>query len=203
MTGHMTGHTSGQWVFICGPSGVGKDSVMAWSSLALAGQSRIVFARRMVTRVTQPGADDDAVSEADFLSLREAGGLRWHWQAHGFYYGISQTYAKHVSAGGLVVVNGSRSHVDGLPASPDVKRVEITASPDRIAARLAQRGRDSQDAVLKRLTRNAELDQRSHSQADLTINNDSGLEVAGARLVAYLTAQAGISEALARPITEA
>ena len=203
MTGHMTGHTSGQWIFICGPSGVGKDSMMAWSSLALAGQSRIFFARRMVTRVAEPGADDDAVSEADFLSLREAGGLRWHWQAHGFYYGISQHYVAHVSAGGLVVINGSRSHVDALPTSPDVKRVAITASPETIATRLAQRGRDSQEAVFKRLARNAELDQLSAPKVDLIINNDTELAVAGARLVAYLAAQAGFGDTLTRPITSA
>lgn len=194
---------TGQWVFICGPSGVGKDSVMTWSSQALAGPSRIVFARRMVTRIAQPGSDDDAVSETDFLSLREAGGLCWQWEAHGFYYGISQRYAAHVNAGGLVVINGSRSHVDALPASPDVKRVEITASLDKIAARLAQRGRDSQEAVLQRLVRNAELNQFNTPKVDLIINNDTELALAGARLVAYLTAQAGISDALARPITAA
>jgi ribose 1,5-bisphosphokinase len=194
---------TGQWVFICGPSGVGKDSVIAWASQALAGQSRIVFARRLVTRTAQPGSDDDAMNEAEFLSLREAGGLRWHWQAHGFYYGISQRYESHVSAGGLVVINGSRSHVDALPAAPDVKRVEITASPDKIAARLALRGRDSQEAVLQRLARNAELDQLSTPKVDLIINNDTELAVAGARLVAFLSAQAGIGNTLARPITAA
>ena len=130
---------TGKWVFICGPSGVGKDSVIAWAGKALACQSAIVFARRLVTRNAQPSSDHDAVDEADFLSLHQSGGLCWFWQAHGFYYGISQHYASHVSAGGIVVINGSRSHVDGLQASPNVKRVEITASPEKIAARLAKR----------------------------------------------------------------
>jgi phosphonate metabolism protein PhnN/1,5-bisphosphokinase (PRPP-forming) len=193
----------GKWIFICGPSGVGKDSLIAWSRQALAGHSNIVFARRVVTRVAQPGSDDDAMSEADFLSLRQSGGLCWHWQAHGFYYGISQTYASHVSAGGTVVINGSRSHVDALPASPGIKRVKITASPDKIAARLAQRGRDSEEAVTHRLARNAGFEQISPSKADLIIRNDADLAQAGAALVKYLAAQAGINVTLARPITSA
>jgi ribose 1,5-bisphosphokinase len=194
---------TGKWIFICGPSGVGKDSLIAWSKQALAGQPNIVFARRLVTRVAQPDSDDDAVNEADFLSLRKSGGLRWHWQAHGFYYGISQHYASHVSSGATVVINGSRSHVDALPASPDIERVEITASPDKIAARLAQRGRESQEAVTHRLARNAGFEQISPSGADLIIRNDADIAQAGAALVNYLAGQAGINVTPTLPITAA
>jgi ribose 1,5-bisphosphokinase len=193
----------GTWIFICGPSGVGKDSLIAWSKQALAGQPNIVFARRLVTRMAQPGSDDDACNEADFLSQRQTGGLRWHWQAHGFYYGISQNYTSHVSAGGTVVINGSRSHVDALPASQDIKRVEITASPDQIAARLAQRGRDSQEAVAHRLARNAGFEQSSPLNADLIVRNDADIAQAGAALVQYLAVQAGINVTPTRPITSA
>lgn len=193
----------GKWIFICGPSGVGKDSLIVWSRQALAGQSNIVFARRLVTRVAQPDTDDDAMQEAAFLSLRESGGLRWHWQAHDFHYGISKRYADHVSAGGLVVINGSRSHVDGLSASPEVIRVEITASAANIEARLSQRGRDSQEAMAFRLARNAAFEQLSPSNADLIIRNDANIEAAGASLVAYLAHQAGINLPPARPITSA
>jgi phosphonate metabolism protein PhnN/1,5-bisphosphokinase (PRPP-forming) len=193
---------TGQWVFVCGPSGVGKDSVIAWAVKALAGQSAIVFARRLITRPAQPASDHDAIGEDDFLLLQQSGGLRWCWQAHGFYYGISQHYASHVSAGGIVVVNGSRSHVDGLPASPDVKRVEITASPEAIASRLAERGRDTQEEVLQRLARNASLKDADPQKVDLRINNDGEVAQAGWMLATYLAAlaaQAGISVPLTRP----
>jgi ribose 1,5-bisphosphokinase len=193
----------GKWIFVCGPSGVGKDSLIAWSRSALAGHPNMVFARRLVTRIAQPGTDDDTVNESAFLSLRQSGGLRWHWQAHGFCYGISQSYADQVGAGGLVVINGSRSHVDGLPASPDIKRVEITASPDNIAARLALRGRDAQEDVIRRLARNAEFEQSRPSNADLLISNDADIAIAGTALVNYLAAQAGVNAALARPINSA
>ena len=194
---------TGKWIFVCGPSGVGKDSVMARTVKALASQPRIVFARRLITRPAQPTSDHDAVSEHDFLQLQKSGGLRWCWQAHGFHYGISQHYASHVSAGGIVVINGSRSHVDGLPASPDVKRVEITASPEKIEARLAQRGRDTQQEVLQRLARNASLQETNTAKVDLSINNDGELTEAGEILAAYLAAQAGNNVPLTRSRTTA
>ncbi len=194
---------SGKWIFICGPSGVGKDSLIAWAKRALAGQSGIVFARRLVTRVAQPDSDDDTVDEAKFSSLRQSDGLHWHWQAHGLLYGISQGYAAHFDTGGIVVINGSRRHVDGLPASPDIKQVEITGSPDKIAARLAQRGRESQEAVAHRLARNSGFAQNSPSKADLIISNDADIAQAGSALATYLATQAGINAALARPMTSA
>jgi ribose 1,5-bisphosphokinase PhnN len=40
---------SGHWVFVCGASGAGKDSVMAWAQEHLAGTSAIVFSRRMLS----------------------------------------------------------------------------------------------------------------------------------------------------------
>lgn len=194
---------TGKWIFVCGPSGVGKDSVIAWAVKALADQPRIVFARRLITRDAQPASDHDAIGEHDFLLLQQSGGLCWCWQAHGFHYGIPQHYASHIIAGGIVVINGSRSHVDGLPASPDVKRVEITASPEKIAARLAERGRDTQQEVLQRLARNASLDETDPAKADLNINNDGELAEAGAILAAYLAAQAGINVPLTRSRTAA
>ena len=193
---------TGKWVFICGPSGVGKDSVIAWAVKALASQSDIVFARRLITRAAQPASDHDAIDEHDFLRLQQSGGLRWCWQAHGFHYGISQHYASHVGAGAIVVINGSRSHVDGLPASPDVKRVEITASPEAIASRLTERGRDTQQEVQQRLARNSSLEETAPKRLDLHINNDGELSDAGSILATYLAAlavQAGISVPLTRP----
>lgn len=189
---------TGKWVFVCGPSGVGKDSVIAWTARALASQSDIVFARRLITRAAHPTSDHDAIGEHDFLLLQQSGGLRWCWQAHGFHYGIAQHYASHVSAGRIVVVNGSRRHVDGLPASPDVKRVEITASPEKIAVRLGQRGRDTQQELVQRLARNAALEETNPAKVDLSINNDGEVAESGAMLAAYLAAQAGNNLPLTR-----
>lgn len=183
---------NGLWVFVCGPSGSGKDSVIDSARQALSGRSDIVFARRMVTRPVQPGSDHDPVTAPVFAGLLQSGGLCWHWQAHGFCYGIASRYADAVRAGCLVVVNGSRAHVNSLPPSSDRRVVQISTDPERLAARLAQRGRDTEMAVTERLARNAIF---SGMQADCVIVNDGELAVAGQRLADYLTGSARPADA--------
>lgn len=175
---------SGAWVFVCGSSGVGKDSLIEAARQILAPKPEIVFARRMVTRPPQPGSDHDAVSDAGFLELLKSGGLSWHWQAHGYSYGIARSYERDVLAGRQVVVNGSRAHVLGLAPAPDLRVIEVTADPQQVANRLIQRGRDSNSAVASRLARNSSF---SGLQADLVIVNDGTLTVAGRCLADYLS----------------
>jgi ribose 1,5-bisphosphokinase len=184
---------SGAWIFVCGPSGAGKDSVIASAREVLSSRQDIVFARRMVTRPAQHGSDHDPVAEADFLALLRAGGLCWHWQAHGFYYGISRHYADDVQAGRSVVVNGSREHVNCLSPSPELRVVQVTADSHQLADRLARRGRDASDAVTERLARNTRF---TGMPADCVIVNDAELAVAGQRLAGYL---AGWNQQEARP----
>ena len=174
---------SGAWIFVCGPSGAGKDSVIAWTQLHLASCKNIVFARRMVTRPAQPGSDHDPITEHDFLGLLEGGHLRWHWRAHGFGYGIAQAYAADVKAGRKVVVNASRAHVLMLSPSPDLQVVHITSHPKELAARLLKRGRDSANAITDRLKRNTLY---RDVKADCVIVNDTALASAGQRLADFL-----------------
>ena len=175
---------SGAWIFICGPSGVGKDSVIASAQQTMGERKDIVFSRRMVTRPAQTGSDHDPVNETDFLGLMHTGRLSWHWKAHGFYYGIALRYAADVQAGRLVVVNGSRAHVDQLAPSATVRVVHITADPVHLAARLKLRGRDADSAVAQRLARNSLFDS---IKAERVIANDSSVAVAGQQLADYLT----------------
>lgn len=173
---------NGHWVFVCGPSGAGKDSVLAWAREALATRSDIVFARRLVTRAAQPGSDHDPVDPEDYSFLRASGAFAWHWQAHGFGYGVPLRYAHQVAWGRVVVVNGSREHAQMLLASPWMRRVLVTAPPAQLAARLRRRGREAQAAIDSRLARNAGL----ALDADLVIHNDAAIAAAGALLRRYL-----------------
>lgn len=174
---------TGAWVFVCGPSGSGKDSVIAFAKQALAARDDIVFARRFVTRPVHAGSDHDALAPAAFAALLHAGGLSWHWRAHGFSYGIGSRYGDAVRTGQRVVVNGSREHVRGLPASAPVNVVHITADPEALAERLLKRGRDSAEAVAERLKRNADF---RGIRADCVILNNGVLADAGRQLVDYL-----------------
>ncbi len=176
---------SGVWVFVCGASGAGKDSVMHWAAERLGGSAGIGFARRMVTREPHAGSDHDAVTPGQFAQLREASGLAWEWHAHGFAYGIAVHYAKTVQGGGVVVVNGSREHANALAGRPDVRVVQIVADAQVLAQRLQQRGRDAPHAVADRMARNTQF---SQLHTDCTIVNEHSVEQAGQKLVHYLQA---------------
>lgn len=178
---------NGLWVFVCGPSGAGKDSVTNWAAAHLAGCQNIVFARRMVTRPSHSGSDHDVVTAEQFARLNDGGGLAWCWQAHGFAYGIDARYAEHVAAGRVVVVNGSREHACALEVAAHLRVVQIVANAGHLASRLEQRGRDAPHEVSQRLARNARF---SNLRVDHTILNQSALADAGCQLVDYLLAGA-------------
>lgn len=184
---------SGLWVFVCGPSGAGKDSVLGWAAKHLAARQDIVFARRVVTRPPHPGSDHDAVTPQQFAHLIDCAGLVWYWEAHGFHYGIEAHYAAQVAAGKIVVVNGSRAHAGALEAAEQVREVQIVADAAQLASRLEQRGRDAPHEISRRLARNALLsDLRTHH----TILNQGELADAGRQLADYLVA--GVKSSAAR-----
>jgi phosphonate metabolism protein PhnN/1,5-bisphosphokinase (PRPP-forming) len=176
---------TGLWVFVVGPSGAGKDSVINCAQQLLTGQKNIVFSSRLVTRPSQAGSEHDPIPEQEFRLLMASGSLSWHWQAHGFSYGVAAHYETDVQAGRLVVVNGSRAHVNSVLSADDIKVVEVTASNDQLASRLQQRGRDDAQAITSRLARNASLRQVS---ADCLIVNNNTLATAGQQLADYLVA---------------
>lgn len=176
---------TGTWVFVCGASGAGKDSVIGWAREHLAARHDIVFAQRIVTRSEPSGLDHQAVDPAQFEDLRRRAALAWHWQAHGYCYGIAARYARQVAWGRVVVVNGSREHVTRL-AQDGISTVLIGAQSTQLAERLARRGRDAPEAIAERLARNARFDRES---ADLVIRNDGALPDAGRRLAGFLLAQ--------------
>lgn len=174
---------SGLWVFVCGASGAGKDSMISWARERLQGNRKLVFARRIITRAQQPGSDHDAVTPEQFEHLTATGGLAWQWQAHGFSYGIDAKYAADVMAGKIVVVNGSREHGGPLLGQENIRVVQISTDTEKLAGRLAQRGREDEHAVRLRLARNADF---ADWQADHTIHNQAELAIAGLALVDYL-----------------
>ncbi len=182
---------TGCWVFVCGPSGAGKDSVIGHARQALSARTDIVFARRIITRPTQRESDHEPAAAAEFSALRRGGGLAWHWQAHGFDYGVPLRYAHQVAWGRIVVVNGSREHAQQLSLHPLVHCVLVSAPFEQLAARLEQRGRDEPAAVAARLERNEWL---GAVEADFEIHNDGVLPAAGAALQRHLEALAGPAE---------
>ena len=185
---------SGLWVFVCGASGAGKDSVMAWVAEHLRNSPGIVFTRRMVTRAAHTGSDHDAVTPAQFAELQGAGALAWQWYAHGFSYGIAGCYAQCVQRGDLVVVNGSREHASALVDRSDVRLVQIVVDAQELARRLQRRGRDAPHEMAHRMARNGQF---SALRSDYTIVNQQSVADAGQQLLAYLQ---GLTAGAANPV---
>lgn len=179
----------GCWVFVCGASGAGKDSVMRWAEVYLADKQDIVFSRRMVTRPSTPGSDHHEVTVDEFENHSARGGLAWQWNAHGFNYGIDAKYAAQVAAGQIVVVNGSREHVNQLEHNEQIKVVQIEVSPVALKVRLINRARESIEKISERLARNEHFTALSVHHR---IVNDGELAAAGKAFADYL--EAGCSQ---------
>jgi len=175
--------SEGCMVAVVGPSGAGKDTLMAIAAQALAGRDDVVFVRRVITRNAAAGGEDhQGVSEAEFDALEKSGLFAVSWDAHGLRYGIPVDTKDAVAAGQLVIANGSRSALPHFKAAyPRLIVVNITARPEVLAARLEARGRESREDILRRLERS------SLSVGDdyevVTIDNSGALDDAGQALL--------------------
>ena len=178
-------------VYVMGPSGAGKDSVLRYARERLDGQHPIVFAHRYITRPPTPGDENHiALSMSEFAARKARNLFAMHWQAHGLDYGIGIEIERWREAGCLVVISGSREHFERqLAAAAGVVPVVITSDPAILARRLAGRARDDAQAVTKRLQRGA--GHRIDHPALVTIDNAGTIAQAGERLVEVLTRALG------------
>lgn len=151
-----TGVGKGRLVLVVGPSGAGKDTLLAGARTALGPDPRIVFARRQITRAPDTGCEDhEAVSVEAFAARRDTYALAW--EAHGLGYGIGDSITADLAAGRTVVANVSRTVVAEAARRFPVLVVEITASPEILVRRLAGRGREGAADQLQRLARRVAL----------------------------------------------
>ena len=147
-------------VGVVGPSGAGKDTLMDGARAALAGDTRIIFARRVITRPAEAGGEDhQPATAAEFARMRDQGDFALWWDAHGLSYGIPARVAAESGQGRVVVANLSRGVLAEAAASFPLLVLEITAPLELRAARLAARGRESVEDVARRLSREAPLPQ--------------------------------------------
>ncbi|MCQ1851804.1 phosphonate metabolism protein/1,5-bisphosphokinase (PRPP-forming) PhnN [Neorhizobium galegae] len=179
----MEPERSGCMVAVVGPSGAGKDTLMAYAARFFEGRDDIVFVRRIITRDAAAGGEDhDGVSEAEFAALEKTDRFAVSWGAHGLRYGIPVETKQAVAKGRLVVANGSRSALARFKdVYPSLVVINITASLDVLAARLEARGRETREEILRRLERSS-LAVTGDYQV-MTIDNSGSLEDAGRALV--------------------
>lgn len=146
---------AGRLVLVVGPSGAGKDTLLAGARAALAGSPDYVFPRREITRPADAGGEDHiAVAPADFEAARRADGYALSWKAHGLCYGVPRAVEADLARGATVIVNVSRTVIDAARAAyPGSQVIVVTAPADVLAARLAARGREPAAGLQARLGR--------------------------------------------------
>ncbi|MCP4563643.1 MAG: phosphonate metabolism protein/1,5-bisphosphokinase (PRPP-forming) PhnN [Bosea sp.] len=180
----------GTFFLVVGPSGAGKDSLIDGARTLLEPTGRYVFARRVVTRPAgSPGEDHEAATDEAFDAREAKGDFLITWGAHGLRYGLPAELKRLVEAGRNVIANGSRATIAALAARlPRFVVVEVTAPPEVLAARIAGRGRESGEAIEKRLSRTVEP--RPEGIRAATICNDQSVEIGIERFVAAVEAAA-------------
>ena len=163
----------GRLIAVVGPSGVGKDSVMAGLHERLP---ELHLVRRVITRAPDLGGEVyDAVLVPEFEAMVENGAFAVYWSAHGLRYGIPVSVRYQLTKGRDCLVNFSRKALlEGAAAFPRFVVLNITATPQTVAQRLAARGRESADEIAKRL---AEAEKPLPNELDVIhLSNDGPLD---------------------------
>ena len=169
----------GRLVLVVGPSGAGKDTLLNLARVACAGDSGVVFPRRVVTRAASQAEDNAQVSPDGFREALLRCEFAMHWEAHGHRYALLRAIEDDIRAGRTVVVNVSRTVIGEMRrAYADVVVVLVTAPPEIIAERLAMRARGSDGPIEQRLGRAVD-----EAIPDATIVNVGAAEVHARSLV--------------------
>ena len=146
---------TGTFFAVVGPSGAGKDTLIAHARAAREGDPRFAFPQRYITRPADAGGEDHvAVTAERFADMKAAGAFVLHWEAHGLSYGITAHVSDQIASGVSVVANLSRAAVGPLAALfPRVHVLHVTALLEIIAERLAARARETRQDIERRLAR--------------------------------------------------
>jgi ribose 1,5-bisphosphokinase len=176
----------GRLIYLMGPSGAGKDSVLRYARARLDRRCNLAVAHRYITRPPDPRHENFiSLSDAEF-DLRLGKQLfLFDWNAHGLRYAVGTEVELWRAAGLAAVVSGSREHfVRAMQGFPGVLPILVDASPETRRQRLLARNRESAGDIDERLERAAAL--RIDHPALVAIDNSGALDVAGNRFLAVL-----------------
>lgn len=141
---------SGRLIAVVGPSGVGKDSVMAGM---VARDPSLRLVQRTITRPPELGGEDyKYLAPQTFADAAARGAYSLYWDAHGLSYGIPAKTLTDVQSGHDCLANLSRGVLlQAARVFPSLIVLHITAHPEVLATRLAERGRETSDDIASRL----------------------------------------------------
>lgn len=186
----------GRLIYVMGPSGAGKDTVMRGVVQRLGG--RALIAHRVVTRAAH--SEDEAaifVERAEFAWMEASGLFAMAWRANDLDYGVLRHIDKALLHGRDVFISGSRAYLpEAMRRYPGLIPVLVTAEAVLLRNRLIARGRESQDQIEARLTRNERFcDLEDSGRERLLRIDNSGTPGNAAQVLYDLLLAAGKREA--------
>jgi len=141
-------------ILVVGPSGSGKDTLIQAARHHFGRGRGLIFARRYITRPPSDHEDNYYIGRDGFLVLQMAGFFLSSWQAHGLHYGIARSDCFPENGAGAVLASVSRSVIGDFEARlDDVITIQVWAGLEVLEQRLRCRGRESGEAIRKRLLR--------------------------------------------------
>ncbi|MEO0341934.1 MAG: phosphonate metabolism protein/1,5-bisphosphokinase (PRPP-forming) PhnN [Pseudomonadota bacterium] len=142
----------GQLITVVGPSGAGKDSILA---SVKATMPNLEFVRRTITRPQDGGFEEHIpVDENAFDVLSKHGQFLFEWSAHGLRYGVPNSVQSSLDDGKCVIFNGSRGALPKIANRfPDILVISIEVSREVLRERLLARGRELEADIEARLDR--------------------------------------------------
>jgi phosphonate metabolism protein PhnN/1,5-bisphosphokinase (PRPP-forming) len=144
----------GVLILVVGPSGSGKDTLIAAARCALSGNCHFVFPSRFITRADRTGEEHIYVSSEDFEHLRREGMFFLNWAAHGLSYGIPASVGQDLEAGRAAVFNISRRMIGAAREKWRCTHViSVMVEPEVLRLRLRARGRESEAEIEARIRR--------------------------------------------------
>lgn len=178
--------STGTLVLVVGPSGAGKDALLASGRAAFAHDARFVFPRRIITRAGDDSSEShDAISPEAFEIAESAHEFLLSWRAHGLGYAIPGSAKAALTNEKVVIVNVSRASIDAAERLVErVVVIHVTAPVEILAQRIAARQREPESEIAARLKRQVHL---AVSRATvIEINNAGKLEEASRHFIAAL-----------------
>ncbi|MFT5719766.1 MAG: ribose 1,5-bisphosphokinase [Motiliproteus sp.] len=161
-------------IYLMGPSGSGKDSLISALSKQLRPGAGLLIAHRYITRNWQSGGENHIqLSDTEFVLRKTLGLFSLSWQANGHHYGIGCEVDAWLKAEQSVIVNGSREH---LPEAIEryaeqLIPVLIDVEEAHLRARLIRRSRESGEEIDARILRSKDYTDGLNSQCHIISNN--------------------------------
>lgn len=175
---------AGALIYLIGPSGSGKDTLIDLARQRLGQEPDVCFAHRYITRPAFAGGENHiALTEEEFVARQSAGLFAMSWTSHDCHYGIGIEINQWLTLGLTIVVNGSRGYLGTAQKQfPQLRPVLVDVVSEVLKVRLARRARETQEDIEHRLLRNTEFNLESGKDC-LRVNNNHSPEAACEQLL--------------------